>query len=112
MKKLLFSAALFGLSSITSAEYINGVTIDRIQVSNIVQITTNLSVPNTCSYFGAKFKFDSQTPTGKSMLSLVLLAKATGKPLSIWYTPATGAGDENSGCNPGNLAVVNEVGMY
>lgn len=112
MKKLILSAALFSLSSIASADYFHAVTIDRIQVNGIAQISSVASIPNTCSYFGAKLKFDTTTPAGKSMLSLALLAKATGQPISVWYNPATGAGDENSGCHQGNLAVVNDIGMY
>ncbi|MCX4028597.1 hypothetical protein H0A36_14045 [Endozoicomonas sp. SM1973] len=112
MKKLLLSAALVGLSSIASADYFHPVTINRITINDAVSISSGESIQNTCSYFGAKLKFDATTPKGKSMLSLVLLAKATGQPISVWYTPTTGTGDENSGCNPGNLAVVNEVGMY
>lgn len=112
MKKLLLSAALLSSSFFASADYVHSITLDRVIVGAETQIVTYTSVSNTCSYFGAKFKFDSTTPEGKSILSLVLLAKATGQPVSIWYTPATVSGDENSGCNGSKLAVVHTIAMY
>ncbi|MCP4746637.1 MAG: hypothetical protein GY874_10940 [Desulfobacteraceae bacterium] len=114
MKKMIllaFLASLF-LSAPAFADYVGGVNISAINVSDTVLISTTQDIGNTCSYFNAKFRFDATTAKGKNMLSLILMAKAMGNPISVWYSAGTSIGtNETNGCGYTNMAVVHEVAM-
>jgi hypothetical protein len=105
----ILSLVLF--NGIARADYIGEIQFQRIFVEDnwcYVQVTDD--VPNTCSYFYYRFKFDTTTNQGKIMYSALLMAKALNSPVDIWYTASTLPGtDENNGCNPTTMAVASAV---
>ncbi len=104
----------FVMSSASSvfADYYPAISISGIHVAGntaLIYTTQDVST-NTCSYYGAKFKFEHSTPAGKNMFNLILLAKTTGTPISVWFTPSeVPQHDETGNCVISNLAVMNAV---
>jgi len=67
---------------------------------------------NTCSYFGDQFTFDIASSTGAKMLAVLLLAKAQGGLIQVWYQTSPNPGtNETNGCNPGTMSKVAMIGL-
>ena len=114
MKKVILTLCLFAFSNVSLADYATGQRIEKIYSSATgeVRIRTESQPSNTCSYYGWYFTFDSTTDGGKSLLSLILAAKATDSTLEIWYTTSLAPGtDETNGCY-NNLAVLTGASLY
>jgi hypothetical protein len=67
----------------------------------------------TCSYFGNQFFMDIASGTGNNMLSVLLLAKAQGTPIHVWYKTSPNPGtNETNGCNyPSTMARAFMIGF-
>jgi hypothetical protein len=52
----------------------------------------------TCSYFVVHLAFDATTPKGKTMLAILMTAKAMGRTIDIWYDDSPMAANETNGC--------------
>jgi len=112
MKKLLGILFLF-VASPSFAGYGSG-TINRfyVDLDGWVFFGLQTALPNTCSYFIEQFKFSSSTPAGKSMLAVVVAAKAANAPLVLWYSDSTAPGtNHTNGCTGSTMSVVSGIGM-
>ena len=109
---IFLTALVFVLfNGIAHAEYIGTVQFQKVFVENdwcYIQVTDD--VPDTCSYFHYRFRFNTTTNQGKVMYSALLMAKALKSPVDIWYTVSSAPGtDENNGCNSTTMAVASAI---
>jgi hypothetical protein len=118
----LFSAAAFLMTAATSSfaarEYAQTGTVLRILTAdNAGHVLFGVSqIPaHTCNWYSTiQFDLDTTTPNGRTMYALLLLAKATGKPIDINYEDSTAPGtNETNGCGsiPGSISVVYAIGV-
>jgi len=110
MKKVLSAViALAGLaiSSYSQAGYYLGaVSVERvrIEVQFVVFGVTPIPV-ETCSSWGETLKFDHTTDFGKVALSALLVGKASGKLIDVWYDESSVPGaTEANGCGNDQLS--------
>ena len=120
---LLSSAAAFFITAATptfaAREYAQPGTVLRILTSpdNNGHVLFGVSqIPaHTCNWYSTiQFDLDTTTPGGKTMYAVLLLAKATGKPIDIDYEDSTAPGtNETNGCGttPGSISVVYSIGV-
>ena len=97
------------LSSNVYAGFAAELEISRVRVhtSSVVLFGTTSQPVGTCNNWGEYFKFDQTTPVGQSLLSTLLTAKASGKPLTVWYESSSAVGtDHTNGCSNTTTAVV------
>jgi hypothetical protein len=68
---------------------------------------------HTCNWYSTiQFTLDTTTPSGKAMLTVLVLAKATGKPIDISYEDCIAPGtNETNGCNSQTMSVVDAIGI-
>jgi hypothetical protein len=104
--------------SASAGEYAGSLTVGRMFFSagpgtqTIILFAVTPPPSQTCSYYGVQFQFDTSTPQGKSWYALLLTAKATGKPIDIWYENSTTPGtNETNGCTPSTVSVVDAIGL-
>ena len=80
--------------------------------------------PNTCTFYGRSFVFDSTSAGGKQLLSSLLLAltrevvtnagvlTSIRHKVTLWYNDSTAPGtDQTSGCNKGTMAVITSISV-
>ena len=114
----LYFTSLFVLLVISqtanAAGYAGKLSVNRIRMDDpIVYFGTTPQPASTCSNWGEYFKFDHTTPAGKSFLSTLLMAKASGKLLDVWYIESNAPGtDQSNGCAKDSLAVVTGIGVW
>lgn len=67
----------------------------------------------TCNHWGRYFIFDTSTPQGEMMLTILLTAQASGQRVDLWYTTSPSAGrNHTSGCAIDQLSVVEVIGIH
>jgi hypothetical protein len=116
---LLFSAAAFFMAAATptfaATEYAQPGTVLRILTGSNGLVFFGVSqIPgHTCNWYGTiQFTLDTTTPSGKAMLTVLILAKATGKPIDIGYEDSIAPGtNETNGCNSQTMSVVDSIGI-
>lgn len=108
----LFILALFAQASY-AAGYAGNLSVNRIRMDDpLVYFGTTPQPASTCSNWGEYFKFDHTTPAGKSFLSTLLMAKASGKFLDVWYIESSSPGTtQANGCNRDALSVITGIGV-
>ncbi len=116
MRFVILSLIVVGLS-LTSrnayADYAAEVQSQNVYVQdNLCYIQSIADISNTCSYFGYRFKFSTATSQGKAMLSVVLMAKALNKKISVWYNKSSAVGtNETNGCTTATMAEATGVAV-
>ena len=95
------------------ADYAAEVQLQNVYVgTDMCWIQSTADISNTCSYFGYRFKFNITTHQGKAMLSVVLMAKALNKKISVWYNKSSAVGtNETNGCTPETMAEATGVAV-
>jgi hypothetical protein len=68
--------------------------------------------PHTCSYWGVQFILDTTTAGGKNDYALLLVAKATGALVDVWYHDSNAPGtDQTNGCTVATMSVADSSGF-
>lgn len=111
MKRVVLAlVALFSIHA--TAQYANDVQVQRIHTKSNGYAYFGIANPpdDTCNWYGEIFRFDITTEAGQAMLSNLLLGKASGNQISVWYqissTPGT---TSETGCTESSLAVVTGI---
>jgi len=112
MKKIIYTLVFMVISSNVYAGFAAGLDVWRIRVhtSNVVLFGSQTQPANTCNNWGEYFIFDQTTDAGKSLLSTLLTAKASGKLVTVWYADSPTAGtDHTNGCTNNTTAIVTGI---
>jgi len=115
MTKVVFSLIVFCcLSTNVYAGYADGVNVARVRIHDNGEAFFGVDVQpvGTCSNWGEYLKFDHTTPAGKTLMSALLVAKSSGKPIGVWYDDSSvpGATQEN-GCSESAMAVLTAISL-
>lgn len=105
---------LLFISIEVNAGYVDGMDVLRLRVhsSGEVYFRTSTQPAGTCSNWGEYFKFDHTTAAGKSLLSTLLAAKASGTRVAVWYIDSAAPGtDQTSGCSNESTATATGISM-
>jgi hypothetical protein len=88
------------------ADYAAEIPFQNVYVQdNLCYVQSIADVSNTCSFYSYRFKFNTSTSQGKAMLSVVLMAKALNKKISVWYNKSSAVGtNETNGCTTATMA--------
>lgn len=97
-----------------AAGYAGKLSVNRIRMDDpMVYFGTTPQPASTCSNWGEYFKFNHTTPAGKSFLSTLLMAKASGKLIDVWYMESGAPGtDQSNGCDKDSLALLTGIGVW
>src|SRR5579872_1813229 len=106
-------------SAQSSQQWVGSITIGRTAFMGSGPTFIAFGVPSgtalpaqTCSYWGVEFQFDTSTPQGKSWYAMLLTAKATGKPIDVWYENSSTPGkDQTNGCTYATISLVDAIGF-
>lgn len=96
------------------ADYAYNLTVARVRThtNGYVYVGVTPQPSGTCSLWGEYWRFDPTTPIGKSLMATLLTAKATGRPIEMWYNASSVPGtDQASGCTDSTLAVLTAIGL-
>jgi len=113
MKKIAMLIGIILFSSNALADFSGVRSIDRVRVdTQYVYFGATPTPTNTCSSWGEDLKFDHTTEYGKSFLSTLLSAKATGAKVDLWYhaSSAPGTTHEN-GCGGEQVSVMTGIAI-
>jgi hypothetical protein len=118
---LLCSAAVLFMTAATPTfavtEYAQPGTVLRIATlggtgGKVVFGVSQIPAHTCTAYSSQEFVLDTSTPDGKAAYAVLLLAKATGKPIDVWYEDSTAPGtNETDGCGWTTMSVVDAVGL-
>lgn len=116
MKTIILSLTALVISLLCGtayADYVAEIPFQNVYVQdNLCYVQSVDDISNTCSYFGYRFKFNTSTSQGKAMLSVVLMAKALNKKISVWYNKSSAVGtNETNGCETATMAEATGVSL-
>lgn len=110
---VLAMAAMYAAEA-SAQEYLGRSKVNRV-ISTGTGYTlfgTDIQGPNTCDYYLTYYRFDSSTAAGKNMTATVLMARATGQLIDVWYSASTAPGtNQSNGCYEFNIAVPSMIGI-
>jgi len=112
MSFLVLTSVVLSLNA--NATFSGGLEIMRVRVhaEGLVLFGASVQPANTCSSWGEYFIFDHTTASGKSLLSTLLTAKASGKTIQVWYINSTAVGtNQTSGCDSATMAKVTGIAL-
>lgn len=83
-----------------------------VTTSGWVYFGLKMQLPNTCSSWGEHFRFDTSSPGGGNMLSVLMSAKLARQKVTVWYkdSPAPGS-DQTSGCRGDAISTLINIGI-
>lgn len=114
MKKLVVLVAALLTAGTSFADQQGVAPVNRFFVDSggYVYFGTTLQFNGTCSYYIDHFRFNGATAAGKNMLATLIAAKIAGTSVTVWYTPSTLPGsNQSNGCNDSTLAVPTAIGI-
>jgi hypothetical protein len=92
--------------------YVGGATLAEMRTQPTYTFVGLSAQPaNTCTSWAAHFQFNHTTADGKALLASLLMARATGRQIAVWYTNSAAPGTVDSACS-GNLSVLTGVRVY
>lgn len=93
---------------------VENLSLARIRFSpdGFVYFGTTTQPAGTCSNYGEYFRFDSTTPLGKQWVAVIIAAKLSGAPITVWsYSSSAPGTDANTGCTVTAVATVYMIGL-
>jgi hypothetical protein len=118
--QITFGARLYSLAALLCAasapalaqNYVGASTLGELRtLQTYTYVGLEVQPANTCSSFGAHFRFDHTTADGKALLSSLLLARTSGRQIAAWYTTSTAIGAIDNACTA-NLSQLSGVRVY
>jgi len=116
MKNIIISAFIVFFSAFSfsaNAGYVENVNVKSLYGSKFVSFGYDgPDLSDTCSFWNRRWRFDTTTDEGKTMLKILLTAVASNRKVILWYhTSAAQGTNHTNGCLPETLAVVYGIGI-
>lgn len=114
VNQIILMTMMMIFTTTANAGYASGLEVMRMRVHDDgeVYFGTSVQPTGTCSNWGEYFKFNHTTAEGKSLLSTLLSAKASGMKIAVWYVESTAPGtDQSTGCTNDSIALITGIGL-